>query len=72
MDKQPTNQNQTVTSKLPKINLQLIALALIVVIAAFQTFQLVVLKGQATIVPAGTTIQAPASAPASSDMVGGC
>lgn len=72
MDEQPTNQDKTVTFKLPKVNMQLIVLALIVVIAAFQTFQLVALKGQATIVPAGATTQAPASVPASSDMVGGC
>jgi len=72
MDEQPINQDKTVTFKLPQVNMQLIVLVLIIVIAAFQTFQLVALKGQATIVPAGTTIQAPASAPASSGMVGGC
>ena len=72
MDGQLTNQDKTVTFKLPKVNMQLIVLVLIIVIAAFQTFQLVTLKGQATIVPTGTTTQAPVSAPAGSDMVGGC
>jgi hypothetical protein len=72
MDEQPINQDQTVTLKLPKANMQLIVLILIIIIAAFQTFQLITLKGQATIVPVGTTTQAPASAPAGLDMVGGC
>lgn len=72
MSEQQINQEQTVTFKLPKMNLQLVALILIVIIAAFQTFQILSLKGEAAIVPAGTAIQAPSSAPAGSGMVGGC
>ena len=67
------------TLSIPRFNLQVVALALIALIAAFQTFQLVMLKqsvlGKAVAPAASGASSAPAAAPANNalpGMVGGC
>ena len=75
MDEQLNNQTRAVILRLPQVNWQTIALLLIILVAAFQTFQLMNLKANAVITPfGGSTIQTPAPANNSGlqGMVGGC
>ena len=72
MEQQTTKQEEATIIRLPRLNLQIVTLLLIIVVAAFQTFQLTTLKAKAQISPAGAPtqqIQAPSNLPG---MVGGC
>ncbi|MBI4089922.1 MAG: hypothetical protein HY421_00800 [Candidatus Kerfeldbacteria bacterium] len=72
-----TEPNRSFTLRIPKPNWQVTALLLIAVIAAFQTVQLIQLKGNVTAKTAATTVAASAASPSSDSsglqsQVGGC
>lgn len=72
MESQSIKKEGVITIRVPKLNWQIVALLLIIVVAAFQTFQLTTLKAKAQISPVGAPtqqIQAPSNLPG---MVGGC